>query len=136
MPSYVFDHHQVAERALLIWKEDSIKLCLEVFGDKCWSTVYSTLKKMTEKYWLIEIRQITKTVIADLQSTNPEFFKSSTVSKVYKMERIRKFDEKSKEKLLNFLCILIILLYYTLCIYLGKRMSMEKSETISSPSNK
>lgn len=92
------DHHQVAERALLIWKEESLKLCLEVFGDKCWSTVYSTLKKMTEKYWLIEIRQITKTVITDLQSTNPEFFKSSTVSKMYKMERLRKFDEKSKRK--------------------------------------
>ena len=129
------DHHQVAERALLIWKEDSLKLCLEVFGDKCWSTVYSTLKKMTEKYWLIEIRQITKTVINDLQSTNPEFFKSSTVSRVYKIERLRKYDEKSKRKVIIFLYFYYLCIIYSFCIYLGKRRSMEKSETISNPSN-
>jgi len=91
------DHHQVAERALLIWKEDSLKLCLEVYGDKCWSTVYNTLKKMNEKYWLIEIRNITKSVINDLQSTNPELFNNSYVIKA-KMDRTKKSDEKSKRK--------------------------------------
>jgi len=91
------EHHQVAERALLIWKEDSMKLCLEVYGDKCWSTVYNALKKMNEKYWLIEIRNITKSVINDLQSTNPELFNNSYVIKA-KLDRTKKSDEKSKRK--------------------------------------
>jgi len=91
------DHHQVAERALLIWKEESIKLCLEIFGDKCWSTVYNTLKKMTQTYWLIEIRNITKNVICDLQSTNPEFFNIKLKKTDEKIEKIEK-SEKSKRK--------------------------------------
>merc|ERR1719411_821131 len=65
------EHHQVAERALLVWKEESIKLCLEVYGSKCWTIVYAALKRMAEQYWLPEIRNITRSVIADLQATNP-----------------------------------------------------------------
>jgi len=91
------EHHQVAERALLIWKEEPLKLCLEVYGDQCWSLVYNTLRKMSEKYWLSEIRNITKNVIRDLQVSNPEFFGVSCVAKA-KLQRIRKSQAKTKRK--------------------------------------
>eukprot|EP01084_Bolivina_argentea_P083070 150415_1 len=90
-------HHQVAERALLIWKEESLKLCLEVYGDKCWSILYNTLKRMTEKYWLVEIRNIARSVINDLQHTNPHFFNTSYVVKA-RLDRSRKSDEKTKRR--------------------------------------
>eukprot|EP01084_Bolivina_argentea_P086085 155605_1 len=91
------DHHQVAERSLLIWKEESLKLCLEVYSDKCWPVLYQTLNKMTQKYWLIEIRNIAKSVINDLQITNPQFFHQKQLQ-IYKLDRQRKYDEKSKRK--------------------------------------
>ena len=89
------EHHQVAERALLIWKEESLRLCLEVYGDLCWSFVYNTLRKMSEKYWLSDIRNICKNVIHDLQISNPEFFGVSNVAKA-KLDRIRKSQAKVK----------------------------------------
>eukprot|EP00484_Ammonia_sp_Unknown_P000471 CAMPEP_0197023346 /NCGR_PEP_ID=MMETSP1384-20130603/4052_1 /TAXON_ID=29189 /ORGANISM="Ammonia sp." /LENGTH=496 /DNA_ID=CAMNT_0042451543 /DNA_START=76 /DNA_END=1566 /DNA_ORIENTATION=+ len=93
------EHHQVSERALLVWKEDSLRLCLEVFGDKCWSTVYSALKKLSTTYWLPDIRNISKSVLIGLQSTNPQFFKSYTSTKyIQKLEKRQKFDENYKRK--------------------------------------
>jgi len=90
-------HHQVAERALLIWKENSVKLCLEVYGTKCWTMVYGALKRMAEQYWLQEIRNITRNVIADLQATNPEFFRRSFVSKI-RLDRSRRARTDDKHK--------------------------------------
>lgn len=112
-------HHQVSERALLIWKEDSLKLCLDVFGDQCWSTVHTTLQNMTEKYWLPDIRQVAKNVLADLQRTNPEFFKTKTtvvrVSKLQRLERRQKNRSQIQTK--------------------GTRMPMEQSQTVGDPSS-
>ena len=104
------EHHQVAERALLIWKEDAIKLCLEVYGTKCWSMVYGALKRMAEQYWLQEIRNITRNVIADLQATNPEFFRRSFASKI-RLDRSRRVrsDEKHKRRVCDFVISLFFL---------------------------
>ena len=99
------EHHQVAERALLIWKEDAIKLCLQVYGAKCWSIVYGALKRTAEQYWLQEIRNITRNVIADLQATNPEFFRKSFASKIrFDRSRRVRMDEKHKRRV----CLLFL----------------------------
>jgi len=90
-------HHQVAERALLVWKEDAVKICLEVYGAKCWPMVYKALKRTAEQYWLKEIRNITRNVIADLQATNPELFRRSFASKM-RLERPRKVRAEEKRQ--------------------------------------
>jgi len=74
------DHHQVAERALLLWKEQPLKLCLAAMADQCWPTVYGALKEMAKRYWLKELRTIASTVIAELQATNPELFRHRSLA--------------------------------------------------------
>jgi len=66
------EHHQVAERALLVWREESVRYCLEVYGDRCWPMVYAGLKRVSEEYWLTDIRAIAKSVMGELQREHPE----------------------------------------------------------------
>jgi len=61
------EHHQVAERALLVWREESVRLCLEVYGDECWPILLEGLRTVSEEYWLSDIRAIAKSVMAELQ---------------------------------------------------------------------
>merc|ERR1719477_235616 len=65
-------HHQVSERALLVWREEALRLCLEVYGDCCWAMVYAALRKVSVEYWLTDIRAIARSVMADLQASYPE----------------------------------------------------------------
>jgi serine/threonine-protein phosphatase 2A regulatory subunit B' len=91
-------HHQVAERAILIWKEETLKYCLELYQHKIWPNLYNTFKKIIESYWLVEIRNITRGVIADLQTSNPEFFDAHCVSKLRADKSSLKTDDKSRRK--------------------------------------
>jgi len=75
-------HHQVSERALLIWREEPLKLCLEVYGEKCWSFVHKTLRKVADSYWLPEIRNLSKNIILELQTSNPQLFRIRKVTKI------------------------------------------------------
>eukprot|EP01084_Bolivina_argentea_P216307 367519_1 len=85
------DHYQVAERSLLIWKHESLKLCLELYSDKCWSILYYTLSQMTQTYWSDATRNIAKIAIDDL----PQFVHQ----KHYKFAELRKYDHsKAKER--------------------------------------
>jgi len=43
------EHHQVAERALLVWREESLRLCLEVYGDECWPILLKTLRTVSDE---------------------------------------------------------------------------------------
>uniref|UniRef100_A0A7S0TGN7 Serine/threonine protein phosphatase 2A regulatory subunit n=1 Tax=Elphidium margaritaceum TaxID=933848 RepID=A0A7S0TGN7_9EUKA len=67
-------HHQVAERSLMVWRDETIRICVDLHREKIWPNIYQALQHNKEKYWLSAIRNINRQIMSDFKRRDPEFF--------------------------------------------------------------
>jgi len=79
-------HHQVAERAILIWREEHIKK----LSNRIWPILYKQLLENSENYWLPLIQNLNRQLIADLKRRYPLLFEEIEKQQPEKRKRTRK----------------------------------------------
>eukprot|EP00483_Globobulimina_turgida_P006512 UN06522 len=70
----VSPHHQVAERSLMVWRDETVRICVDLHREKIWPNIYKALQYNKEKYWLSAIRNINRQIMSDFKRRDPEFF--------------------------------------------------------------
>merc|ERR1712228_599379 len=70
----VSPHHQVAERSLMVWRDETVRICVDLHREKIWPNIYKALQHNKEKYWLSAIRNINRQIMSDFKRRDPEFF--------------------------------------------------------------
>lgn len=68
------NHHQVAERSLMVWRDETVRICVDLHREKIWPSIYKALQHNKEKYWLAAIRNINRQIMSDFKRRDPEFF--------------------------------------------------------------
>jgi len=68
------DHHQVAERSLMVWRDETVRICVDLHREKIWPSIYQALQWNKERYWLAAIRNINRQIMSDFKRRDPEFF--------------------------------------------------------------
>jgi hypothetical protein len=100
-------HHQVAERAVLVWREDCVKKLIDIVdSDKIdfWPDLYTALKDNQLNYWLPNVRNLCKTVLNEMKSRDAMAF--AECEELYKYSKrkdtigleLDQEDGKEKEK--------------------------------------
>jgi len=70
----VSPHHQVAERSLMVWRDETVRICVDLHREKIWPSIYAALQHNKERYWLSAIRNINRQIMSDFKRRDPEFF--------------------------------------------------------------
>merc|ERR1712228_1079891 len=64
----------VAERSLMVWRDETVRICVDLHREKIWPNIYKALQHNKEKYWLSAIRNINRQIMSDFKRRDPEFF--------------------------------------------------------------
>jgi len=89
------DHHQVAERSLMVWRDETVRICVDLHREKIWPSIYKALQHNKEKYWLAAIRNINRQIMSDFKRRDPEFFEKIERQQ-QSMDVARKRESKDK----------------------------------------
>jgi len=63
-------HHQVAERSLMVWRDETVRICVDLHREKIWPNIYRALQHNKEKYWLSAIRNINRQIMSDFKRSS------------------------------------------------------------------
>eukprot|EP01084_Bolivina_argentea_P068677 125006_1 len=67
-------HHQVAERSLMVWRDETIKIYVDLNKQTIWPIIIYTLQQNQKKYWLPAIRDINRQIIIDFKRRDTQLF--------------------------------------------------------------
>jgi len=89
-------HHQVAERSLMVWRDETVRICVDLHREKIWPNIYKALQFNKEKYWLSAIRNINRQIMSDFKRRDPEFFEKIELQQ--QSQQNDSFSESNKQE--------------------------------------
>merc|ERR1712025_907966 len=78
----------VAERSLMVWRDETVRICVDLHREKIWPNIYKASQHNKEKYWLSAIRNINRQIMSDFKRRDPEFFE-----KIEKQQQSQEISE-------------------------------------------